>query len=220
MSKPSKEPKVEYYGKAEERINLNIQVALNDQVQELKIKVYNTSCALDAQALGIPLKPTFPHLSGLTCAEYFCTNILAKDVYYLEKNIDIKKLNDYHRKLAIDGKNASKKDKVNSTCISCEKDSKTGETVKCHMCKKYSHKSCALKTISTASLERVVAKNEFVCEKCYSQPEYNDDFDDVPNLLKKLCILNDEKVIDENDSEQTVEKCTLCDFSSIDGELL
>ena len=138
----------------------------------------------------------------------------------LEKNIDIKKLNDYHRKLAIDGENASKKDKVNSTCISCEKDSKTGETVKCHMCKKYSHKSCALKTISTASLERVVARNEFVCEKCYSQPEYNDDFDDVPNLLKKLCILNDEKVIDENDSEQTVEKCTLCDFSSIDGELL
>ena len=75
-----KQPKVEYYGKAEERINLNIQVALNDQVQELKINVYNTSCALDAQALGIPLKTTFPHLSGLTCAEYFCTNILAKVV--------------------------------------------------------------------------------------------------------------------------------------------
>ena len=39
----TKQPKIEYYGQAEERINLNIMVALNGKDQELKIKVYNTS---------------------------------------------------------------------------------------------------------------------------------------------------------------------------------
>ena len=178
--------------------------------------MHNTSCALDVQALGIPLKTTFSHLSGLTCAEYFCINILAKCVEFLESNIDIKKLNDYHRKIAIDGKNAAKRDKANNYCISCEKDCKTGETVKCHICKKHTHKPCALKTIANATLDRAVARNGFVCEKCYSKPELNDDIDNIPNQLKMLSIITVDKVNEEGSSELTAEKCNLCEYTSID----
>ena len=90
----------------------------------MKIKVYNTVCAMDVQALGIPLKTTFSHLLNLTCAEYFVLNILDKIIGILSKNIDIKMLNEFHRKLAIDGKNASKKEKANKSCVSCDKDVK------------------------------------------------------------------------------------------------
>ena len=128
----------------------------------MKIKVYNTVSVMDVQALGIPLKTTFPHLSNLKCAEYFCKNILRKVVEILEKNLDIRKLNDYHRKLAIDGKNAAKKDKIKRTCVSCEKDIKSGESMTCHMCKKPTHKPCALKTISSESLVWTIDKNEFM----------------------------------------------------------
>ena len=191
----TKQPKIEYYGAAEERINLDLQVALNGESHDLKIKVHNTTCALDVQALGVPLKTTFPHLSGLTCAEYFCLNIRTKVVEIL--------------------KDAAKKDKVNRTCVSCEKDCKNSETVKCHMCKKHTHKPCALKTISDVSLDRAVVKNAFVCEKCFLQPEYNDDYEDIPNQLKKLSFLSLEvsnetaitqEIADDEDLNQHVEQ--------------
>ena len=34
--------KIEFYGDAEERINIDFQVCLNGQVHEMKMKVYNT----------------------------------------------------------------------------------------------------------------------------------------------------------------------------------
>jgi hypothetical protein len=145
-----RQPKVEYYGAAEESINLDIKVKLNGQDQEMKIKVYNTVCSMDVQALGIPLKTTFAHLFNLTCAEYFVTHILPKIVEILSRSIDIKKLNEFHRKLAIDGKNASKKEKVNKSCVSCDKDVKSGDAIKCTKCKKPTHKQCTFKTMSNA----------------------------------------------------------------------
>lgn len=66
--------------------------------------------------------------------------------------------------------------KVNRTCVSCLKDCKNSETVKCHVCKKHTHKPCALKTISDVSLDCAVVENAFV------QPEYNDDYEVLHDL--------------------------------------
>ena len=108
----------------------------------------------------------------------------------LTERIDIKKLNEFHRKLASEGKNAATKNKNDKTCISCERDIKTGDVSKCHMCKKPTHKSCVFKSMSDECLQRAIAKNKFTCEK--SNPVFNDDVEEEATTLQRLAIMNED----------------------------
>ena len=85
-----KQPKVEFYGNAKEHIHLDIKVYMNGQEHKMKIKVYNTACSLDVQALGIPLLKTFPHLSNLTCMDFFIQNMMLKIIEKIKSHVDIK----------------------------------------------------------------------------------------------------------------------------------
>ena len=213
--------KIEFYGEAEERINIDFQVSLNGHVHEMKMKVYNTVCALDVQALGIPTETTFAHLSNITCGLFFAENVIVRVVNILDKHIDIKKLNEYHRKLAIDGKNATK-NKLSKSCSSCEKDVKTGNAIKCHTCKLLTHRECVSKSMTEQCLERQLAKNKFSCEKCYISPVYNEDIEDDGAVLTRLAIMNESTEsnleVEEISSDEYI--CNMCKFKGMDGAKL
>ena len=143
------------------------------------------------------------------------------------EKIDIKKLNEYHRKLALEGRNASKKNKVDKSCNSCEKDIKTTDGLKCHMCKKLTHKECASKSMSNEGLERAIVKKNLACDKCYSSPVFNEDIEDEVNTLLSLAYINEESM-DQDESSDSNEEivlsediiCTNCDFKALSEDLL
>ena len=98
------DPKVELYGQAEERMLLDLNVHIKGHDHAVKMKVYNTACAMDFQALKHDIGKIFNHLD-----EYFVRNVLLDIISTLKKKIDLVKLNDFLRKLATEGKNNSKK---------------------------------------------------------------------------------------------------------------
>ena len=150
------DPKIELYGNAEERMLLDIKITIHGKDHFLKMKVYNTTCAMDFQAVKHDIDKRFDHLNGLTVGEFFAQKVV-EIANILCKKIDIEKLNSYIKQLALEGKNAFK---INKKCakFDCPKDTSKGETLACIFCKSLTHKSCTNNTISDASKYR--------CETC------------------------------------------------------
>ena len=90
------------------------------------------------------------HLGNRTVGEYFANIIIPKVVEHIEKNVNIKAMNEMYMKLAREGYNNAKKTK--STCPSCKSNSQ-GAALKCKYCKRVTHEKCASKYISTESLQ-------------------------------------------------------------------
>ena len=135
---------------------LDIKIIIQDKEHFLKMKVYNTTCAMDFQAVKHDVDKRFNHLNGLTVGEFFAQRVV-EIANILCKKIDIEKLNNYIKKLALEGKNAAK---TNKKCakFDCLKDTSKGETLACIFCKSLTHKSCTANTTLDASKYR--------CETC------------------------------------------------------
>ena len=145
-------PQFETFGKseAEERFCLDMCMVVGDHSHDLKVKVYNTTCALDVQVVKDEVHKVVEHLRNKTVGEYFANIIIPKVVEYIEKNVNIKALNELYMKLARDGYNNTKKTKP--TCPSCKSNSQ-GAVLKCKYCKRVTHEKCASKYISAESLQ-------------------------------------------------------------------
>ena len=150
------DPKIELYGNAEERMLLDIKIIIHGKEHFLKMKVYNTTCAMDFQAVKHDVDKRFDHLNGLTVGEFFAQSVV-EIANILCKKIDIEKLNSYIKQLALEGKNASK---TNKKCakFDCQKDTSKSETLSCIFCKSLIHKSCTNNTFVDSSKHR--------CETC------------------------------------------------------
>ena len=135
------DPKIELYGNAEERMLLDLKVVIKDQEHFLKMKVYNTTCGMDFQALKHNTDKKFEHLDGRTVGEYSTQTIVVDIVNTICEKIDIEKLNNYIKKLAIDGKKPAK---IIKKCakFDCTKDTSKGASLVCMYCESLTHKSC------------------------------------------------------------------------------
>ena len=62
------DPKVETFGKseAEERFCLDMKMVVAEHSHNLKVKIYNTACSLDAQGLSKEMHTIFKHLDNKT----------------------------------------------------------------------------------------------------------------------------------------------------------
>ena len=110
------DPKVEYYRGAEERICLDLQMKVNDNIHDVKIKAHTSKCSLDVAGLRDKTSKRFDHLHNLTVGEYFAKHIIVKIVERIENSLDITELNKQLRMLANDGKKADKNKTVNKHC--------------------------------------------------------------------------------------------------------
>ena len=151
------DPKVELYGNAEERMLLDLKVCIKEQEHFIKMKVYNTTCGMDFQALKHNTDKKFHHLDGRTVGEYFTQTIIVDIVNTICKKIDIEKLNKYIKKLAIEGREAVKTVKKCAK-FDCSKDTSKGATLSCIYCESLTHKSCT----SSVGLE----VSNYRCELC------------------------------------------------------
>merc|ERR1719244_215936 len=102
------DPKIEFYGKALERVCLDLRMKVGDFTHDVKIKVHNTKCSIDVAAFHSKLDQRFVHLNNLTVGEYFAEFIITEIVEYIDKTVDITKLNDHLRVLASEGKKAAR----------------------------------------------------------------------------------------------------------------
>ena len=114
--KPIAAPKVEYYGEAEERICLDLTMKVHGNKHDVKVKVYNTRCSLDVQGFHGDYTKRYDHLNNLTVGEYFAKHVIFSVVEKINKTVDIKKLNNHLRVLAIEGKKAAKTKAVKKHC--------------------------------------------------------------------------------------------------------
>ena len=80
------DPKIELYGNAEERMLLDIKIIIHGKEHFLKMKVYNTTCAMDFQAVKHDVDKRFDHLNGLTVGEFFCPECCWDSKHSLQKD--------------------------------------------------------------------------------------------------------------------------------------
>ena len=151
------DPKIELYGNAEERMLLDLKVMIKGQEHFVKMKVYNTTCGMDFQALKHDIDKRFDHLDGRTVGEFFTQKIIVEIANTLCNKVDIKKLNDYIKKLALVGKDGVKAVKKCSK-FDCTKETSKGETITCIYCESLTHKSC----INNSTLDVL----KYRCESC------------------------------------------------------
>ena len=218
------DPKIELYGNAEERMLLDLKVPIKDQEHFIKMKVYNTACGMDFQALKHNTDKRFDHLDGRTVGEYFAQTIVVDIVNTISKKIDIQKLNNYIKKLAIEGENAAKTVKKCAK-FDCTKDTLKGATLACIYCESLTHKSC----INNPGL----AVEKFSCEICFIngvKTIKSVEFQDNESILKlstiptietdknQLCYLcgksfESEKNLQNHKFQQHSFQCNICDQS-------
>ena len=202
------DPKIELYGNAEERMLLDLKVIIKGQEHLVKMKVYNTTCGMDFQALKHDLDKKFDHLDGRTVGEFFTQEIVVEIANTLCNKVDIKKLNNYIKKLALDGKDGVKAVKK---CFKfdCTKDTSKGVTIVCIYCESYTHKSC----ISDPTFD----VTNYRCESCFInnvRTIQSGGLLENENILM-LSLLNDDPNPDQIDSELNnhishKSKCTIC----------
>ena len=148
-------PKVELYGmkSSEEKFLLDLEFEVNGRKYGVKLVIFNTKCCV-----GIQQKCPDEAVQETTVARYFYDQFLFKIAEILKNRLDISGLNEHCRKIA----SAGYKDNKNSkqSCYDCNKEIKTGKSLKCHMCKKHIHMTCAEKSI--AFLEDMITANELV----------------------------------------------------------
>ena len=72
------------------------------------MKVYNTTCAMDFQAMKHDIDKKFDHLNGNTVGEFFAKDFVVEIANIVCKKMDVEKLNNFIRRIALDGKNAVK----------------------------------------------------------------------------------------------------------------
>ena len=164
-TKPIADPKVEYYGAAQERICLDLQMTVGDKKHDVKIKVHNTKCSLDVQGFHDAKSKRFEHLFDLTVGEYFANHVITKIVARINSSFDISKLNTLLRSLATDGKNAAKAKPTKKQCKLCEKDTKNLKTLLCSCCKETTHYIC-LPTLTDENKEVKKLNGDFQCGNC------------------------------------------------------
>ena len=190
------DPKIELYGNAEERMLLDLKVTIKDQDHFIKMKVYNTTCGMDFQALKHNTDKKFDHLDGLTVGEYFTQTIVVDIAKTISKKVDIEKLNNHIKKLAIEGRDAAKTVKKCSK-FDCTKDTPKGATISCIYCESLTHKSC----VNNPGL----AVENYRCEVCLIggvKTIKSVELQDTESILKLSTISTIETV--ENNS------CILC----------
>ena len=194
----TEDPKIELYGNAEERMLLDLKIVVKEEEHFIKMKVYNTTCAMDFQALKHDIDKKFEHLGGLTVAQYFTQTVVVEIANILCNKIDIKKLNNYIRKLASDGKTAVKTFKKCAK-FACSKDISKGGTISCIYCESLTHRSC----IDNSILET----SKYRCETCLINNVNTIQSDNVVenNDILKLSLLCDLKI-----AEPSYLACTLC----------
>ena len=139
------------------RMLLDLKVTIKGEEHFLKMKVYNTTCGMDFQAVNHDISIEFQHLDNLTVGEYFVKTIVIDIGTILCDNLDIKKLNNQLRKLALKGKNMLK-NKKKCTKFNCSKDVLKGVSLTCMYCQSLTPKDC----ISS----QVADDNRFRCETC------------------------------------------------------
>ena len=187
---------VETFGasEAEDRFILDMKMEVGDHSHALKIKVYNTKCSLDAQGLKGEVQKVFEHLGNRTVGEYFVYIVISKIVEYLERNLNIKELNEKYLKLAREGFKTAKKHE--NTCTNCKTNS-PGNVLKCKYCKKTTHESCAKKFLSAETIQTKLNKpGTFQCKECVIQITLNVE-------------PNDEEEVEANDENKMIEAATL-----------
>ena len=74
------EPVIEVMGpeskEVETRVMIDISVTLNEKEHKMKIKVYNTMCRMDFQAIREDIYKTHAHLKDFTVGKFFATEIV------------------------------------------------------------------------------------------------------------------------------------------------
>ena len=176
-----KAPQVETFGKekAEERFNLDLDMKVGVNIYELKVKIYNTICSLDVQAIGNPtkVKKIYEALGNVSLGEYFATKIVPKLVEDLNSMLNIKEINEKYMQLAREGYKIAKANKVE--CVSC-KDKSATKCLKCKFCKRLTHENCAKKFIPEKSITKKMANpGTFSCKDCKAKPIINADKDNL-----------------------------------------
>ena len=180
---------------------------------DVKIKVYNTKCSLDVQGFHGDYAKRFEHLHNLTVGEYFAKHVICRVVDKINKTVDINKLNNHLRVLAIEGKKAVKTKAAKKHCKVCNKDLKTTKTLKCSTCKDYLHSNC-VKTLHD--------EETFRCGPCVVYPSVTnvpeeDDYEDTVESLKRDVVL---PLTDESNTESIINvdtdnyECQNCDYTT------
>ena len=162
------DPKIEFYGKALERVCLDLRMNVLNHTHDVKIKVHNTKCSLDVAAQNDELGKTHKHLNDLTVGQYFATHIIANIVEIINEKVDISLLNEHVRKLALDGKKAARVVETRKNCTSCQKDVKKSTFFTCISCAEIFHVTCL--SLNFSNDKDLQIKKNFTCGNCQVYP--------------------------------------------------
>ena len=137
-----KTPKLETYGKskAEERYSLDLMFLDAEVEYTVKLIIYNTNCTMGVDSVG---DSAHTIIKNQTAAEYFVNFVLLETVDVIKNKIDVRKLNEQCRKLAMLG--IESQDKQINKCHECKKEVENEKILKCKFCKKKIHDKCGEK---------------------------------------------------------------------------
>ena len=200
----SGQTQVETFGisEAQERYCIDMNMTVDNHVHALKLKIYNTACALDAQGMGKELHSIFEHLQNKTVGEYFVTVVIPKVVEYINGKVNVKELNEKYLRLAREGVKATRKNKL--LCSTCNV-STSGPTLKCKYCKRSTHEKCARKFHSESSvMSKLNNPGTYRCNDCVIQITMNEDVEDEEEVENVESV---EKVELEMLEMANVDKC-------------
>ena len=196
-------PKVELFGQAEERICLDLKMVVAGSEHFVKVIVHNTKCSLHVQGFVEKYNKKFDHLDNRTVGLYFAEEIVTKVVKKITDNVDISKLNNHLRNLAMEGKKSASvkhKTKSSTSCNVCGKELKTSASQQCSNCLEKAHDSCMITTIMKCGLCMIYSDRQALPEPVEE--------DDVIDSLKKdvtLPLANDLVTLIPIEGPQVVE---------------
>ena len=223
-------PKVELYGTsgAEERVIVDLKFTKDMHSHYVQIRVYNTASSMDFSGVNkyflAPHKPSnkpeinFEHLGGKTAGEFFATEIMDKVVKAIENLVDLDVVNEYVRKLSIEGVRLLKNTKP--TCNVCNKAVNEKSCLKCHTCKSSMHVSCGKKSILKENQANFSNKvMEYNCIQLFFDPNAIEMNEDTRNELEYIEYIAAIKVPEEN-SPEVIEILETVRPDSIDASAL
>ena len=158
-----KDPKVEMYGCAEERMCLDLKMKMAGTEYKVKMLVFNTACAMNFAALGHVAGKKFVDLENKTVAEAFVDLVVLNIVKDLEQSLNIEKINEDIAELASKAKETERNISGKCSKKGCKKEGKKSPMVECGYCDNTVHKTCTPKvTNALAKLDDLVYR----CDEC------------------------------------------------------
>ena len=120
--------------------------------------------------MGVDSVGTTSHdiIKSQTVAEYFVKKVIFEVADVIKTKVDISKLNEQCRKLAMLGMEA--KESPQNICYDCKKEVKDDKNLKCKFCKKKIHDQCAEKLFDKDDMAlALLQRASFSCSECLAE---------------------------------------------------